>query len=643
MATAVQFRLENAWHPVEGDDCGAFVFTLVNLSDVALVDFKLAYTSLTRVKDTQEPILENAVFLKRNANFHQFAPPAGFVLQPGASWTFRVGGLWRAAKHRTDGAKSAYITLSTGQHAAVAVADLMLGGGDSAPPPPLLPEGQVTQPFAMLPWPASAELVAGDGLPVALYPASGSSLVELREVENVLRLFCRLFAAGHAPLSLAPVHQGRSITFRADEALGASAYTLTFAADGIALAYGDVAGLQYALTLLAQMLHGARTQPGTFRFPVSGMITDKPRYGWRGCHLDVSRQFYPVADVKRLIDIMAWFRMNTFHWHLSDDEAWRLEIKAFPQLTTIGVLRGPDEPLLPQLGNGAEPVGGFYAQDEVLDIVAHAAALQVEVVPEIDIPGHSTAMLVALPELVDGQEAPDSYRSVQGYPNNALNPAIEYTYEVLGKVFDEMVKLFPSKLIHIGGDEVAANTWMASPLARKLMEQEGIEGTFGLQSYFMKRIQKMLAERGRKLAGWDEVSHGGGVDPDGTLLMAWQKPEVGLELARQGYDVVMTPGQAYYLDMVQDESFQEPGGSWAGTVPPKHTYTYEAVAEFPAELAPRMRGVQACIWSEHFLTRDYFNHLVFPRLPAIAEAAWTPKENKDWLRFAAIVRLSPHY
>ncbi|RKE83510.1 family 20 glycosylhydrolase [Rhizobium sp. AG855] len=643
MATAVQFRLENAWHPVEGDDCGAFVFTLVNLSDVALVDFKLAYTSLTRVKDTQEPIVENAVFLKRNANFHQFAPPAGFVLEPGAAWTFRVGGLWRAAKHRTDGAKSAYLTLPTGQHAAVAVADLMLGGGNSAPPPPLLPEGHVTQPFAMLPWPASAELVAGEGFPVALYPAGGASLVELRAVENVLRLFCRLFAVGHAPLSLAPVHQGRSISFRADDSLGASAYQLAFAADGITLAYGDVAGLQYALTLLAQMLHGARTQPGTFRFPVSGSIADQPRYDWRGCHLDVSRQFYPVSDVKRLIDILAWFRMNTFHWHLSDDEAWRLEIRAFPQLTTIGVLRGPDEPLLPQLGNGAEPVGGFYAQDEVRDIVAHAAALQVEVVPEIDIPGHSTAMLVALPELVDGQEAPDSYRSVQGYPNNALNPAIEYTYEVLGKVFDEMVELFPSSLIHIGGDEVAANTWMASPLARKLMEQEGIEGTFGLQSYFMKRIQKMLAERGRKLAGWDEVSHGGGVDPDGTLLMAWQKPEVGLDLARQGYDVVMTPGQAYYLDMVQDESFQEPGGSWAGTVPPKHTYTYEAVAEFPAELAPRMRGVQACIWSEHFLTRDYFNHLVFPRLPAIAEAAWTPKDNKDWLRFAAIVRLSPRY
>ncbi|EHS51327.1 Glycoside hydrolase, family 20, catalytic core [Rhizobium sp. PDO1-076] len=637
----VLFRLENAWHPTEGGQNGRFTFTLVNLSDAAISGFKVAYTSLTRVID--KAACSNAVFVNRNANFHQFAPPQGFVLEPGASWQFTVAGLHRPAVHRTDGAKSAYLTLADGSHMAVAVADLMLEGQHSEPAPALLPEGRVTEPFAMLPWPAEAILVAGDGFPVALYPAEGASLAELRTVENALRLFCRLFSVGHAPLALATVHEGRALRFEEKASLGASAYQVTFSTNDISIAYGDIAGLQYGLTILVQMLHGARIKPDLFRFPVSGSISDAPRYGWRGCHLDVSRQFYPTHDVKRLIDILAWFRMNIFHWHLSDDEAWRLEIKAYPELTTLGVLRGPDEPLLPQLGNGAEPVGGFYSQDEVKDIVAHAMALHVEVIPEIDIPGHSTATLVALPDLIDGQEAPDSYRSVQGYPNNALNPAIEYTYEVLGKVFDEMVDLFPSVLIHIGGDEVASNTWMASPLAKKLMEDEGIEGTFGLQSYFMKRIQQMLAERGKNLAGWDEVSHGGGVDPEGTLLMAWQKPEVGLELAKQGYDVVMTPGQAYYLDMVQATQWQEPGASWAGTVPPHHTYTYEAVAEFPAELAARMRGVQACIWSEHFLNRDYFNHLVFPRLPAIAEAAWTPKERKDWLRFAAIVPLSPRY
>ncbi|MDO1583547.1 beta-N-acetylhexosaminidase [Rhizobium oryzicola] len=639
MADAV-FRLENAWEPVDGDPCGRFVFTLVNLSDEAISGFKLAYTSLTRIKDSEEARCENATFLRRNANFHQYAPKDGFVLQPGESWRFTVAPLWRPARHRTDGAKSAYLTLADGRHVHVSVDDTLLSGRAAEPAPVLMPKGEVTEPFYLLPWPVSAKLVAGDTVPVALYPAEGTSLSDRQAMQTVGALYRRLYQIGHQPFAQTPVHEGRALRFKEDIGLGKEAFALAFGAD-IELSYGDAAGRQYGLTALAQLLHGARIEPETFRFPASGAIEDAPRYGWRGCHLDVSRQFYLVSAVARLIDIMAWMRLNVFHWHLSDDEAWRLEIKAYPTLTTLGVLRGPDEPMLPQLGNGAVPVAGHYSQEDVRAIVAHAANLNVEVVPEIDIPGHSTATLVALPELVDGQEAPDSYRSVQGFPNNALNPAIEFTYEFLGKVFDEMVELFPSKLIHIGGDEVAANTWMASPLAKKLMEQEGIEGTFGLQSYFMKRIQKMLSERGRKLAGWDEVSHGGGVDPDGTLLMAWQKPEVGVELARQGYDVVMTPGQAYYLDMVQDEAFQEPGASWAGTVPPKHTYTYEAVGEFPDELKPRMRGVQACIWSEHFLNRDYFNHLVFPRLGAIAEAAWTPKERKDWLRFAAVAPLLP--
>jgi hexosaminidase len=632
------FRLENSWHPIEGEPCGGFVFTLFNLSDAPIAGFRLAYTALTRVMDG--PTCGNATFLMRNANFHQFAPPEGLVLVPGASWRFTVSGLWRPAKHRTDGAKSAYLTLADGTHVPVAVDDLLLAGRPAEPAPDLLPKGAVSEPFYLLPWPKAASLTPADAVPVALYPEEGTAIADVRAVDAVIALSRRLFSVGHVPLSLAPVHEGRALRFKEAPELGPEAYALDFA-DVVTLSHGGAAGRQYGLTALAQMLYGARARQTVFTFPAAGRIDDAPRHGWRGCHLDVSRQFYPVADVIRLLDILAWYRMNVFHWHLSDDEAWRLEIKAFPTLTTLGVLRGPDEPMLPQLGNGAEPVGGFYSQDDVRAIVAHAAGLHIEVVPEIDIPGHSTATLVALPELVDGQEAPDSYRSVQGFPNNALNPAIEATYDMLGTVFDEMVSLFPSAFIHIGGDEVAAETWMASPLARKLMEREGIEGTFGLQSYFMKRIQQMLHARGRSLAGWDEVSHGGGVNPEGALLMAWQKPEVGVELARQGYDVVMTPGQAYYLDMVQDEAFQEPGASWAGTVPPHHTYAYEAVGDFPPELEARMRGVQACIWSEHFLNRDYFNHLVFPRLAAIAEAAWTPPARKDWQRFAALAPLGP--
>lgn len=631
------FRLESAWYP-DGGQNGRFTFSLFNLSDAPISDFTISYTSLTRVID--RAACENASFLRRNANYHEFAPPAGFVLQPGEAWQFVVAGLHRKAVHCTDGAKSAYISLA-GRHLPVSVSDLLLEGRVSESPPVLLPEGKLDLPFAMQPWPAHVALEAGDDLPVCLYPAPGASASDLRAMDAVLSLFQRLFASDHAPFNLMKDEQGRAVHFEKDASIAAEGYALSFGATGIRLRFAGDAGRQYGLTTLAQLLGGARTEPARFRFPQTGTIKDAPRYGWRGCHLDVSRQFHPVADVKRLIDILAWLKLNIFHWHLTDDEAWRLEIKAYPELTTTGATRGPDGPLLPQLGNGAEPVSGYYSHEDIKAVVAHAGRLHVDIIPEIDIPGHNAATLIALPDLVDGQEAPESYHSVQGYPNNALNPAIPETYVFLEKVFDEMVELFPFDYIHVGGDEVADGSWLASPLAKKLMAEEGISGTFDLQAHFLRKVKDMLTRRGRKFAGWDEVALGGGVDAKDTLVTAWQKPEIGIERAKAGYDVVMSPGQAYYLDMVQADEWQEPGASWAGTSPPENTYTYEPEGDFPEELRHHFKGVQACIWNENFLSRAYFNRLVFPRLPAIAEAAWTPKSEKNWLRFVAIVGLSP--
>lgn len=632
------FRLESAWH-ANGMTDGRFELSLFHLGTEPIEGFTLSYTSLTRVVDPTTA--RNATLTLRDANYHAFAPPSGSILAPGACWRFSVGGMQRAPRHCTDGPKSAYLTTPDGAHHAVSVSDLLLEGRANEPAPALLPEGRLDVPVALQPWPRRIEVETGEVLPVVLHPAEGTGLEGCSALHTVLALFHRLFPGEHAPFSLAPSPQGRAVSFASDESLPVEGYRIAFDNEAIRLVFRDPAGRQHGLVSLAQMLHGARRDPRRFRFPAKGTIEDAPRYGWRGCHLDVSRQFYPLADVRRLLDILAWLKLNVFHWHLTDDEAWRLEILAYPQLTTTGVLRGPDEPLRPQLGNGVEPVGGFYSQADVRTIVAHAGALHIDVVPEIDIPGHNAATLVAIGDLRDGQEAPDSYHSVQGYANNALNPAIPLTYSFLEAVIDEMATLFPSRFVHVGGDEVAQGAWLHSPKARELMEKEGLAGTFELQSHFLRRVKAMLSARGKVLVGWNEVAHGGGVEPHDTLLMAWEKPEVGIALAAQGYDVVMTPGQAYYLDMVQDDAWQEPGASWAGTVPPEQTYGYEAEGAFPPELRSRMKGVQACIWSEHFLSRGYFDRLVFPRLPAVAEAAWTPPDAKDWLRFCAIVPLAP--
>ncbi|MFN3661589.1 family 20 glycosylhydrolase, partial [Yoonia sp.] len=312
------------------------------------------------------------------------------------------------------------------------------------------------------------------------------------------------------------------------------------------------------------------------------------------------------------------------------------------QLTDTGATRGADLPgMLPQLGDGADTQRAFYTQQDMRDVVAHATALGVDVMPEIETPGHAACVLAALPHLADPDETPDSYYSVQGYFNNALNPAVPETFTMLETVFDEIAAIFPSRYVHIGGDEVAANAWLASPLARALMERENLSGTFELQSWFLRRVKAMLSARGKVMVGWNEIAHGGGVPPEDTLLMAWENPQVGIDLAKQGYDVVMTPGQAYYLDMVQSDDWLDNGAGWAGPVPPKQSYTYEAEGDFPADLRQQMRGVQACIWCEHYTTKAWFNDLVFPRLSAVAEAGWTQSAAKDWHRFARQVRLHP--
>lgn len=632
-----QFRLENAW-VAQPEPAGTLTLELYNLSDEAISDFSLCYTSITRI--VGEPDIGNGTFLAKDGSFHEIAAPAEFILHPGETWTFTIAPLNRSPFHVNDGAKTAYLKRRTGELIAVETGELALSGKLLPLPGPRLPEGRLTLPFSVLPWPVKFAGEAGE-TPVALFPEEGTDLKGLRALALVESLRARLFPQARQVFSLKPVEGGRRVRLIEDAGLKASGFTIDFSADVIVLAASDENGTRHGLIALSHLLDGAKQDASRFKFPVTGRIEDAPRHDWRGCLLDVSRHFWAYGDVLRFLDIMAWYRLNRFHWHLTDDEAWRIEIPELPTLTQIGATRAPDTAMLPQLGDGVKPVHGFYTQTEIHSIVAHAQRLGIEVMPEVDMPGHCKSVLTALPYLADADEVPDSYATVQGFTNNALNPAIPATWDFVATILDTLVDLFPGRYIHIGGDEVAGNSWLGSSRARELMQCEGLEGTFELQSWFMRKLKTMLEERGRILAGWNEVAHGGGVQPEGTLLMAWQAPEIGIELAKQGYDVVMTPGQAYYLDMAQSSNWWEPGAGWAGASTPEESYCYEAAGDFPPALASQLKGVQACIWSEHFTTHAYFNDLVFPRLLAVAEAAWTPASEKDWLRFAVQARRHP--
>ncbi len=628
--------LENRWtpHPLPA---GTWQVRLINLSDRMLAGFTLSVTTITRIMPVHQ--VRGARFLRRVANSHEFAPPDGRTLAPGETWEFEAEGLFRSPFHRNDAGKTAWVTRADGTREAVMTGDLIQGQAAPALPPPRLPPGRLTLPFALIPWPNAIAAEPGPA-PVILHLAAAAPLAAKRLALSVDALHRRLFPAARRLFQISAAPGSRELAFADDPALPPEGYRLTFG-PAITLAASAEAGRRWGLVTLAQMLHGAFTDPA-FGFPATGTVEDAPRYGWRGCHLDVARHFWSLDEVKRVVDILAWHKLNLFHWHLTDDEGWRAEVRAYPELTAAGAHRSADTPgMLPQLGDGPDRQGGFYTQDQMRAVVAHAAALGIEVMPEIETPGHAACVLAALPFLVDPDEPADSYAPVQGYPNNSWNPGVPETFTVLERIIDELCAIFPSRHFHIGGDEVARNAWMESPKARVLMQREGLAGTFELQSWFLRRIKDMLTARGKVLVGWNEVAHGGGVPPQDTLLMAWEKPEVGIDLARSGYDVVMTPGQAYYLDMVQGPDWLENGAGWAGPVPPAQTYGYEAEGDFPDALRPRMRGIQACIWCEHFTTRDWFNDLVFPRLPAVAEAGWTLPGHKDWLRFAAQVRLHP--
>ncbi|MHA7884041.1 beta-N-acetylhexosaminidase [Nitratireductor rhodophyticola] len=601
---------------------------------------QLATTSLFRIHPDCE--IEGATLADQLSNYHVFLQPSGAVLAPGESWVIRADRLSHVLRHYTYGPKSAHLILKDGTTCPVEVEPMTLNGVPGEPnweklEQTALPEGAA--PISVIPAPLDVQVDGRRDTAAPFVLAREATLNAQKAFSAVRALAGRLFADeeplfGHGA--------GHVVTAKDDPGLGAGAYAIAISEEEIALSAGDENGFRHGLITLGQMLRGARQRPDEFTLPASGAISDRPRFGWRGAHLDVARQFYVMQDLVDFLDCLAWNKLNHFHIHLNDDEAWRLEIPGWPALTERTAFRGGNEILPPLLGTSAERSGGFYTADDMRALVAHAAGLGIEIIPEIDIPGHCYCVLRALPQLCDPGENRIYYRSVQYFPNNALNPAVDATWTFLGDVFDTLVDIFPARYIHAGADEVAEGAWLESPKARALGEKLfGKVETFSLQSYFLKRVQEMLRERGRDIAVWEEGALGGGLDVDGALLVAWKESKSGRALAEQGYQVVLAPAEHYYLDIARSTEWWEPGASWAGTVTLRDAYDYEPGGDWPDALKDQLAGVQTCLWSENLATPGLFAHLVYPRISAMAETAWSASERKDFDRFRAIQDLMP--
>ena len=376
-------------------------------------------------------------------------------------------------------------------------------------------------------------------------------------------------------------------------------------------------------------------------------IADAPRFAYRGMHLDVARHFFSVDEVKRYIDVMAIHKLNTLHWHLTDDQGWRIEIKRYPELTAVGSIRKATVVRKEWGTYDGTPYGGFYTQDEIRDVVKYAADRGVTVIPEIDLPGHMLAALTAYPEL-GCTGGPYEVWGRWGVADDVLCPGREKTFEFLEGVLTEVMELFPSEYIHIGGDECPKVRWEKCPRCQAKIRQLGLKddgehtAEHYLQSYVTDRIGKFLAQHGRRIIGWDEILEGRA--PSDAVVMSWRGSEGGIAAAKLGHDVIMTPNSHFYFDYYQSlDTDAEPFGI-GGYIPMEQVYSYDpAFPELTPEQQKHILGVQANLWTEYVLSDEHLEYMLLPRLAALSEVQWCLPETKDWNRFIGSFRMDKIY
>jgi hexosaminidase len=453
------------------------------------------------------------------------------------------------------------------------------------------------------------------------------------------------------PVRATPGGAVRTIAIRLDPTLaglGAEGYRLRVTHTAVTIRASQPAGAFYAVQTLRQLLpvqilRDAAVEGVAWTVPAV-TIEDAPRFGWRGAHLDAGRHFMPKEFVKKFIDLLALHKLNRFHWHLTEDQGWRIEIKKYPRLTEIGSWRR--ETLVGRQAAYADstqwrfdgrPHGGFYTQEDVREIVAYARARFVTVVPEIEMPGHAQAAIAAYPALGNIGDT-GAVSTHWGVHTRILNPE-ESTIRFMQDVLTEVLALFPARYVHIGGDEAAKDEWVASARAQARIRELGLKDEHELQSYFIRRMDEFLTARGRSLVGWDEILEGG-LAPN-AVVMSWRGTAGGIAAAQAGHDVVMAPTSHTYFDYYQSRDTLSEPMAIGGYLPLDVVYGYDPVpAELTADQARHVLGAQGQLWTEYMPGPPQVEYMAFPRLSALAEVVWTPRDRKDFTDFSA--RLATH-
>ncbi len=567
-------RLDATYVPGGGDgDAGTMRLRLVNGGRETLSRFRLALTSVVQLT----PESDATTLAARTSGYHELSPPAELAVRPGEVWDTGPLRCGHRPGHANDGPASAFVILADGSTRAVAT-----GRTDAADPVRI---GRESPPALGLS--TDSDVV-------------GSAWAVAAACER------RLYPSGVLGES-----GGDPVTASVDTARPAD----SFAIDGSHVAAGSEQALVPAFLTLARARRDAVDPTGVHA----------PVHGWRGLHVDLARQFIPAVDVGWLIDRAAWSRLNRVHLHLTDDEGWRFPVAGYPALTEVGAWRGHGLAIPPLLGSGPEPSGGAYSADDIEGWVQQARALGIELVPEVDLPGHCFAALASLPELRDPADTSGA-ASVQHFVDNVLVPGLPSTGPFLEAVFGGLADLFPGPWLHLGGDEVPPGAWAGSPAAQAFARERGVAGTDAIAAAFMGDVIRLVrTATGRHVGVWQEAAESGALQPEDGYVVGWRSSADCRRLAAAGYDVVAASAEVYYLDMAVDDAWDSRGTNWAGSTSVSDIEAYDPSAGWTDAERARLLGIQACIWTEHVHDRATLTELLLPRLDAIAASAWTAR------------------
>ena len=500
--------------------------------------------------------------------------------------------------------------------------------------------------------------------PASLEVANGQFLVDVNtkiSADNALQNEANYLAEMLSLASGIDISTGETgtIQLKIDDTIESEeGYSLSVSYNQIIVSGKTAKGVFYGIQTLRQLIPVTTESAKSDELTIPAVtIKDRPRYQYRGMHLDVARHFFPVDFIKKYIDLIALHKMNTFHWHLTEDQGWRIEIKKYPKLTEIGGYRnGTIVGHHPGTENDQKRYGGFYTQEEIKDIVAYAAQRHVTVIPEIELPGHSSAAIAAYPSLscfpeeptivtnnmmsekgkqIIAEGTPKIVQETWGVFDDVYCAGKDETFAFLQDVLDEVIPLFPSEYIHIGGDECPKANWKRCSNCQKRIKDEGLHDEHELQSYFITRIEKYLNSKGKNIIGWDEILEGG-LAPNATV-MSWRGTKGGIEAAKQKHDVIMTPGHSCYFDHYQvhdkEEKEKEPLAI-GGNTTVADVYAYEPTPEeLSEEDSKYILGAQGNVWTEYMETTDYVEYMILPRMTALSEVVWSPKNSRNWEDF----------